>query len=692
MALCNNAALAAASAYSSISCRIERKFICARISSVLCFPSSRASNGEVGAAVIHKASHKLGTKILTLRLVAAAARRRRRVSFDLGIDDDEDDDWESDVFGEFDEIGAKEEGEGVDPRNIKKSSMNTKLGLNKLKEKGDDWAEKARQRAILSIQERGLPVTSLLEERPKKKKKSRKKKQNGNGKLDISLKSQFDDSPSTYAAKFEPPMDNPLTSALGSGEGFRGLAGLGNYWKSLGYSTREIRIQEDARPNEVELLIEDDSELVKPGMKGRISNGPQRSSRVRRQDDFDLNRSLVEACSANEVLTVVSNVLESSPWRQGECSLSPMNISTALHRIAKHMELESMPRSDRLVMARQKTMAILVSAAIESLPHCSAQSISNISWALSKIGGSSMYWMEMDLLAQTAMSNVSDLKPQHLANIAGAFASMQHSVPTLFEVLEQMACSLRPKFQAQELTQLLWAFASLNEPANVFLDSLDSDFEGKASGTSGTSGAETYFNSFTLSELCSLSWSYTVLNELKRPSFYLIWHEIVKRSIGDSIEVQELAGQSVQLSQLHQTSQSLELEYPELGLRPGESLGALARSEWERQKGGKMSTSTTQKDVEMLLVSTGRRWVSEYSAASHSLDLALVEERIAIEIDGPTHFARNTGTALGHTVLKQRQLTAAGWTVLSIPHLEWDELFGEEEQMAYLRSLLRDHL
>ncbi|KAL3698680.1 hypothetical protein R1sor_012756 [Riccia sorocarpa] len=694
MALCSNATIAAAYCCNSSSrCKIEQNALCSKISSLSCFASSRSWNG----VAVHSLSHEVGTgNWSSLRVVAAAARRRRRASFDLGVDDEDDDNWDSDMFGEFDETG--EEDDGVGQRIRRKGSDSIVL---KEEETADDWAGRARQRAISVIQERGLPVTALLEERRKKKKKSRKKKQqNEDGKTGKLLKSQTNDPSPANPAKFvEPPMDNPLMSGLGSGEGFRGLAEYGNYWKGLG-QTPEIRINENARPKEVQFLIEEDSQLMRPGMKSPVSQGPHRvSSRQRRQDDLDVNRSLVEARSANEVLTVVSNILESSSWTQGESSLSPTNISTALHRIAKHMESESMPKSDRLAVARQRTMALLVSAAVESLPHCSAQSISNISWALSKVGGSSMYWMEMDLLGQAAMSNVSDLQPQHLANIAGAFASMQHSVPNLFQLLVQRASSLHRTFQTQELTQLLWAFASLNEPASLLLDSLDSDCECKAPSASsslsngGTSARGTYFDRFTLSELCSLSWSYTVLNELRRPSFHVIWEEIVKRSKGSSAEVPELAGKSVQLSQLHQTSQSLELEYLELNLeRLDESLGTLARSEWEKQKGGKMSTSTTQKDVEMLLISTGLPWICEYSAASHSLDLALVEKRIAIEIDGPTHFARNTGTALGHTVLKRRQLSAAGWAVLSVPYLEWDELFGEEEQMEYLRSLLRNYL
>ena len=42
-----------------------------------------------------------------------------------------------------------------------------------------------------------------------------------------------------------------------------------------------------------------------------------------------------------------------------------------------------------------------------------------------------------------------------------------------------------------------------------------------------------------------------------------------------------------------------------------------------------------------------------------SVDIAVWrerDERVALEVDGPTHFARNTRRALGHTVLRDRLL------------------------------------
>lgn len=43
-------------------------------------------------------------------------------------------------------------------------------------------------------------------------------------------------------------------------------------------------------------------------------------------------------------------------------------------------------------------------------------------------------------------------------------------------------------------------------------------------------------------------------------------------------------------------------------------------------------------------------------------------------MDGPAHFLRNTGHPMGHTVMKRRILEHLGYSVVSVPHYEWDRI------------------
>ncbi|KAH9538151.1 hypothetical protein CY35_16G091200 [Sphagnum magellanicum] len=175
--------------------------------------------------------------------------------------------------------------------------------------------------------------------------------------------------------------------------------------------------------------------------------------------EWGLNHRLVNAVDADSVLAEVTEVLARSHWRSASLLLSPLNSATALHRIAKHMDQASMSKSERLAFARRKEMVELQNAAIKALSKSSVQGISNIAWALSKIGGSAIYFGEMDIVATAASDCVEEFKPQNLANTAGAFASMQHLSSPLFSSMSQQASLVAADFRPQELVQFLWAFA-----------------------------------------------------------------------------------------------------------------------------------------------------------------------------------------------------------------------------------------
>jgi very-short-patch-repair endonuclease len=111
-------------------------------------------------------------------------------------------------------------------------------------------------------------------------------------------------------------------------------------------------------------------------------------------------------------------------------------------------------------------------------------------------------------------------------------------------------------------------------------------------------------------------------------------------------------------------------------------------------------------DAHKVTVSNGQRQVAdslrrlriphelEHTTANglFSIDLAVVDRRIAIEFDGPSHFTRNTLEPLGHTRLRASLLSAMGWHVVSIPFFEWDKLFKQPEQMdAYIQQRLSQH-
>ncbi len=67
--------------------------------------------------------------------------------------------------------------------------------------------------------------------------------------------------------------------------------------------------------------------------------------------------------------------------------------------------------------------------------------------------------------------------------------------------------------------------------------------------------------------------------------------------------------------------------------------------------------------------------------------------KIAVEVDGPSHFIRKSGeshgrSANGATMMKRRHLALLGYSVVPVPYWEWNELKGTQAKKAYLRGKL----
>ena len=74
-----------------------------------------------------------------------------------------------------------------------------------------------------------------------------------------------------------------------------------------------------------------------------------------------------------------------------------------------------------------------------------------------------------------------------------------------------------------------------------------------------------------------------------------------------------------------------------------------------------------------------------------SLDLAQPDAKLAVEVDGPSHYLTDLSSGEiiinGPTRFKARQLRSFGWTVAHISYLDWDHKFESEKRQLVAAKL-----
>lgn len=106
-----------------------------------------------------------------------------------------------------------------------------------------------------------------------------------------------------------------------------------------------------------------------------------------------------------------------------------------------------------------------------------------------------------------------------------------------------------------------------------------------------------------------------------------------------------------------------------------------------------MQDSVHQREVVSVLQTLGLDVHKEHQdpITGYMVDLAIFpneDRRVALEVDGPHHYTRNTGALLGNAQMKQRHLQSAGWRVVRVPHRSWEAVQGPAAQRGFLRGLL----
>eukprot|EP00397_Hematodinium_sp_SG-2012_P003431 GEMP01003439.1.p1 GENE.GEMP01003439.1~~GEMP01003439.1.p1 ORF type:complete len:589 (+),score=163.39 GEMP01003439.1:26-1768(+) len=246
------------------------------------------------------------------------------------------------------------------------------------------------------------------------------------------------------------------------------------------------------------------------------------------------------------------------------------------------------------------------------------------------------------------------LKTQHVANMLYALASVEKVPSRTFSRLADLAVEMN--LRAEEHAMVLWAFATLDM---------------RASTTHVRTLCAKKYPSTGMREYALGAWARSVLGV--RPDYdFTTW-------------VMDQRWDARWLSQLHVAFTA----FPPMDGEAGEGVVEMWRRAAENafrstqdSRGGDYVHRRVVKAIGSHLVRT------EYElpvAGYLVVDIAFIAQKVAIEVDGPSHFWEDIGEEdevqyrlKGSSALKQRLLERAGWSVLRVPVGEMDNLDDEQ--------------
>jgi hypothetical protein len=359
-------------------------------------------------------------------------------------------------------------------------------------------------------------------------------------------------------------------------------------------------------------------------------------------------------------------------------------LESAVVRIAPSMKAQEVSNTLWAVAtlgwhASDRSMrSVIEGAAVRVAPIMSAQHVANTLWALATLGWQ-VVERSISSALEAAIARVAPImNPQDVANILWALATLGwQAADESRSALEAAAVRVARIMNAQEVANTLWAAATLGGQATE--GPMRCALEAAAVHVARTMNAQNVAN--TLWALATLGW------ERSAGSAAVSEHLVEALGCNNGQFQLSTLGLS-QLLQAHLASQFLGLKLVTL---PSSLLEEAVAA--YRKSAREVTVSRGQKAAGESLHRLGILHTLEYITADglFSIDLAIVDRRIALEFDGPSHFTTNTLEPLGHTILRNRLLSAMGWHVVSIPFFDWQTLHHPEQMDAYVgQRLLRD--
>lgn len=292
---------------------------------------------------------------------------------------------------------------------------------------------------------------------------------------------------------------------------------------------------------------------------------------------------------------------------------------------------------------------------------------------------------ELSSLAQKTINDITPLihffKSQALTLISFGFASLGIRSDELFEKIAKRSVNIIKYFNPQALTNITWAFAVLNyRNESAFLEAI-------------TEQTIKTIDAFDTRHITNMAWAFATLDINNTKSLLLLSKYI--RKYLDSLTQDKTVEQAVLfceyylmklegsqesnslLDSLKSTKQALLNKYPTVKTDECPSyLQTRVQNSLQEIEGFSF-------EIEVPLFAQNSKCMLT------SVDFLDESNKVAIEVNGPTHYTQNKKQILlGRNNIKDALLTMLGYRVIHIPYFDWDYLKDDIEKTNYLNELL----
>ena len=251
--------------------------------------------------------------------------------------------------------------------------------------------------------------------------------------------------------------------------------------------------------------------------------------------------------------------------------------------------------------------------------------------------------------------------------------------------LERRAEAISGEFNSQNVANTLWAYATMGtKPGNLMMEKLERRVE-EISGE------------FKPQEVASLMWAisfFVIQFNLSTRLYHALSFSFPSMAFDDQKTFRQFHQFFMSCDMIEGMNAHLSVSLITLKVNLGRlcqdafTLASLHPSVSQQQ------VSDTMRGMDLAVEDEFRCPKSGYSIDMRVYDLRVTLERStgsatgwAVEFDGPSHYLR-CRLPVGGTLMKRRHLELLGYTVVSVPFWEWDQLTGSDERKEYLRGKL----